>query len=146
MAGARHGGAEAFFERLIPALAETEIKQSVVARHHTERSAHLRSHGVPCREARFGGPLDLITPWVVAAEARRFRPDVVLAWMSRAARIAPRGDWTVAARLGGYYDLKYYRRCDHLIGNTKRLRDHMIAQGWPRERAWYIPNFVDSTR
>jgi glycosyltransferase involved in cell wall biosynthesis len=46
------------------------------------------------------------------------------------------------ARLGGYYDLKYYRRCDHLIGNTRAIVDYAIAKGWPRERITYLPNFV----
>jgi len=144
LAGAPQGGAEAFFERLVPALAEAGIDQKAVLRRHTDRSAHLRARGIDCAEARFGGPLDLITPRIVTREARRFRPDVVLAWMSRAARVAPRGPWTTAARLGGYYDLRYYRRCQHLIGNTKGLRDYFLAKGWPRERAWYIPNFVDT--
>jgi glycosyltransferase involved in cell wall biosynthesis len=48
-------------------------------------------------------------------------------------------------RLGGYYDLKYYRRCDHLIGNTRALVDWAMRRGWPRERAHYLPNFVPDT-
>ena len=45
--------------------------------------------------------------------------------------------------LGGYYDLKYYRHCDHLIGNTADIKRYLIDQGWLKDRAWYIPNFVD---
>jgi glycosyltransferase involved in cell wall biosynthesis len=51
-----------------------------------------------------------------------------------------------AARLGGYYDLKYYRGCDHLIGNTPDLVDDFLRRGWPRERAHYLPNFVTAAR
>ena len=46
------------------------------------------------------------------------------------------------ARLGGYYNLKYYRRCDHLIANTRAIVDYAVANGWPRARIDYLPNFV----
>ncbi len=62
--------------------------------------------------------------------------------MNRAARFAPRGDWVLAGRLGGYYDLKYYRRCDHLVGNTRTLVRWIAAQGWPAARTHYLPNFA----
>ncbi len=62
--------------------------------------------------------------------------------MNRAARLAPRGDWVLAGRLGGYYDLRYYRRCDHLVGNTRGLVRWIVAQGWPASRAHYLPNFA----
>jgi glycosyltransferase involved in cell wall biosynthesis len=48
------------------------------------------------------------------------------------------------ARMGGYYDMKYYRHCDHLVGNTQDIRDYFIRQGWPAERAHYLPNFIDA--
>jgi glycosyltransferase involved in cell wall biosynthesis len=62
--------------------------------------------------------------------------------MSRATRLCPRGDFVHVARLGGYYDLKYYGRCDHLIGNTRAIVDYAVAEGWPRDRIDYLPNFV----
>jgi len=49
-------------------------------------------------------------------------------------------------RLGGYYDLHYYRACDHLIGNTVDIVDYLLRSGWPAARAHYLPNFVDATR
>jgi glycosyltransferase involved in cell wall biosynthesis len=44
--------------------------------------------------------------------------------------------------MGGYYDLKYYRGCDHVVGNTADLRRWIIAEGWPAERAHHLPNFA----
>ena len=32
-------------------------------------------------------------------------------------------------RLGGYYDLKYYRSCDHLIGNTPDIVRYLVEEG-----------------
>ena len=63
--------------------------------------------------------------------------------MNRAASFAPRGEWVLAGRLGGYYDLSYYGRCDHLIGNTRGIVSWIVGQGWPEHRVHYVPNFVD---
>jgi glycosyltransferase involved in cell wall biosynthesis len=63
--------------------------------------------------------------------------------MNRATQLCPRGDFVHVARLGGYYDLRYYRHCDHLIGNTRALTAWLVGQGWPEGRAHYLPNFAD---
>jgi glycosyltransferase involved in cell wall biosynthesis len=63
--------------------------------------------------------------------------------MNRAASFAPRGDWALTGRLGGYYDLSHYDRCDHLIGNTRGIVSWVKGQGWPDDRVHYVPNFVD---
>lgn len=143
MAGAKIGGAEAFFERLCVALANAGTEQHAAFRTHDRRARLLAEAGIPVTELRFGGMLDFLSGRRLNALARSFQPDVALAWMSRGAAYMPPGPFVKAARLGGYYDLKYFRRCDHLIGNTPDLRDYLIKQGWPEERTWYLPNFVD---
>ena len=145
MAGAHHGGAEAFFERLAIALGQAGLDQRVAIRRDPERAARLMAGGVTPLQLAFGGPLDLLTRWRLAAEIRRFRPDVVLSWMTRATQKTPRGRFVHAARLGGYYDLRHYRACDHLIGNTRGIADYVRASRWPAERTHYIPNFVAAT-
>jgi len=143
MAGGEHGGAEAFFVRLAGGFARAGVEQRVVVRRNAARAAALRARGVEPVELRFGGPLDWPTRRALRREAAAFRPDVALAWMSRAARLTPAGDHVLVGRLGGYYDLKYHRRCDHLIGNTRDIVDYLTEAGWPAERAHYLPNFVD---
>ena len=56
--------------------------------------------------------------------------------------MCPKGDFVHAARLGGYYDLKYYAACDHLIGNTQDIVEYLAEHDWPAEKAHYLPNFV----
>lgn len=146
MAGARHGGAEAFFTRLAIALSRAGQEQRVVIRRDEDRAAALRAGGVEPVEFSFGGALDLVTKRRLAREVRTYRPDVVMTWMNRATAKMPRGRFVHVARLGGYYDLKYYRHCDHLVGNTPGIVEHVIAHGWPEERAHYIANFVDTDR
>ncbi|KAF0139991.1 MAG: glycosyltransferase [Rhodospirillaceae bacterium] len=118
MAGAAFGGAEAFFVRLVLALHRAGISQHVIIRSHARRAEGLRAGGLSLTEL----------------------------WMNRATRICPRGSFIHVGRLGGYYDLKYYRSCDHVIGNTQGLVDYVVRQGWPPERAHYLPNFVSETR
>ena len=142
MGGAQHGGAEAFFLRLTLALHRAGQRQLVLVR-HAEHAATLREAGIDIVELPFGGLLDRATKPGFRAAIAGFRPDIVLTWMSRASRLCPDGDFVHVARLGGYYDLKNYRRCDHLIGNTRDLVESFVRQGWPAERAHYLPNFVD---
>jgi glycosyltransferase involved in cell wall biosynthesis len=146
MAGARVGGAEAFFERLVPALARAGVEQRAVIRRHAERAARLEAGGVPVVQAPFRRHLDLTTGRTLAREIAGFRPDLVLSWMSRATAMVPAGAALQVARLGGYYDLKAYRGCDHLIGNTRDIVDYVVARGWPAGRAHYLPNFVEAAR
>lgn len=143
MAGARHGGAEAFYERLTIALQDAGEEVLPVIRHEPARAARLVAAGLAPVTLGFGGVFDMTTGWRLRRALAGFRPDVVVAWMNRAARFAPRGAYTLIGRLGGYYDLKYYRHCDHLVGNTRDLVRWIVEQGWPAERAHHLPNFVD---
>jgi glycosyltransferase involved in cell wall biosynthesis len=143
MSGARRGGAELFFERLVTALHRAGAEQLALVRHR-DRAARLISAGVAVERLPFGGALDLVTRPRFAGIAKRWRPEIVLTWMSRATRLCPRGEFVHVARLGGYYDLSHYRACDHLVGNTRDLVAWFVRQGWPAERTHYLPNFVDA--
>ncbi len=146
MAGAEFGGAEAFFVRLVIALHKAGLDQRVVIRHHPDRAKAFREAGIKPVELAFGGWMDFRTASALRREIRAFRPDVALTWMNRATRMLPQGEFVHVARLGGYYNLKYYRKCRHLIGNTEDIRDYLIGDGWPAERAHYLPNFVTETK
>ena len=145
MAGAPLGGAEAFFMRLALALQRRGVTQHLLLRPDAARRAALQAGGVAFGETAFGGPFDLLSRWRFAREVGRFRPSHVLTWMSRATAACPKGDFVHVARLGGYYDLKYYRGAQHLIGNTEDIVGHLVRQGWPGPRAHYLPNFVDES-
>jgi glycosyltransferase involved in cell wall biosynthesis len=146
MAGARYGGAETFFVRLAGALQRAGESQRVLIRRDPVRAQRLRDAGVTVAELAFGGALDLPSRFAFRREIAHWRPDIVLSWMNRATRLCPRGDFVHVGRLGGYYDLKYYRRCDHLIANTRAILDYAVAAGWPRDKIDYLPNFVPDLR
>ena len=142
MAGAEFGGAEAFFVRLAIALNRTGLEQKVVIRKNPARATLLRHGEVEPIELPFGRRMDFLTMRALKREIKEFKPDVVLTWMNRATSMCPKGDFVHAARLGGYYDLKYYAACDHLIGNTQDIVEYLVEHDWPAEKVHYLPNFV----
>jgi glycosyltransferase involved in cell wall biosynthesis len=143
MAGAARGGAELFFERLCLSLHAAGETVLPVIRANAERAALLRQAGMHPAELRFGTKLDVMTRPRLGRILREFNPRVVVTWMNRANMHAPSGDWVQVGRLGGYYDLRYYRGCRHLVGNTRGIVAWLRKQGWPADRAHYLPNFVD---
>lgn len=147
MAGAVQGGAEAFFERLVLAQHRAGLAVLAVIRREAGRAARLAAGGVTPVQLGFGGPLDLLTAPRLGAALRAFRPQVTVAWMSRAARFSRAasgrgGEWALAGRLGGAYPLRHYAGCDLLAANTRGLCDWIAGQGWPRDRVRQVPNFA----
>ena len=140
MAGAPAGGAELFFERLT--LAQHRAGETIHAIIRTDPDRAARLAELAPLQLAFGGQMDLLTGRRLRTALTAFAPQIAIAWMNRAARFAPRGDWVLAGRLGGYYDLGYYKRCDHLIGNTRALAAWIVKQGWPAARTHYLPNFA----
>ncbi|MCA3324383.1 MAG: glycosyltransferase [Roseomonas sp.] len=143
MAGAPIGGAEAFFERATIALHNAGDIVLPIIRRDAGRAERLRAAGLQPVELAFGGALDFMTRPLVRRALQDFKPDVVMAWMQRAARFTPQGPWVLVGRFGGYYDVKYFRHCDHLVANTHDLVRMITAAPWPPARVHYLPNFVE---
>jgi len=136
------GGAETYFVDLAAALRRAGVAEAVAIRRHAGREAALRAAGVPVKTLGFGGPLDILTRPAIAGYARLQGARLVLAWMNRAARHAPRGPWARIGRLGGYYNLKYYQGFEELVANTEDIAEWIVGQGWPAGRVRCIPNFA----
>lgn len=163
MASKQRGGAETFFARLCVAVARTPHHQTPLHQTPLHQTPHHQTplhqtivvrRGAACRDdLRAGGLAAIEMPFLFNGDPltrgrlkRLFAasaPDVVLSWMSRAASTCPRGRFVHVGRLGGYYHLKYYAGCDHLIANTQDIVDYVVGTGWPRDRVHYLPNFVD---
>ena len=136
------GGAETYFVDLAAALSRAGVRQAAAVRRHPAREAVLRRLGVPVKVLGFGGPLDILTKPAAAGWAKLQGAKIVLAWMNRAARHAPKGPWARIGRLGGYYNLKYYKGFDHLVANTEDIAEWVVGQGWPAGQVTCIPNFA----
>ena len=139
---AGEGGAETYFVDLVRALTDSGVEQTAALRGNPERQSRLAGAGVPTTIQRFGGPIDVFSKPAIKRFAARQETKVAVAWMNRAARHTPKGPWARIGRLGGYYNLKYYKGFDHLVANTEDIADWIVAQGWPAGRVRCIPNFA----
>lgn len=144
MAGAAEGGAEAFFVRLVAALARTGLDQRAAIRANPKRAAALAAANVPAIELPFGGWFDFATKPALRRILATEKPDIAMTWMSRATDMLPRSSAVHVARLGGYYDIKHYAHCDHLVANTRDIAAYLARAGFPESRIHYLPNFVDA--
>lgn len=138
---AGEGGAETYFVDLVTGLARAGVGQAAAIRPNANRQAALAAAGVPVGTFRFGGPIDFLTKPEVAGFARKHDVKLALAWMNRAARHTPAGPVRIG-RLGGYYNLKYYRGFDELVANTEDIAEWIVGQGWPAGKVRHIPNFA----
>lgn len=141
---AKPGGAEMFAYRLLVALNKRkDIDLLAVVRRGSWLEGLLRDAGVKIESVGYGGLLDIRSRKELKQIAARFKPEVIQSWMNRATRFVPKGPWGRVGRLGGFYDLKYYRkRVKNLIGNTQAICDYCIGKGWDAKRVAMISNFI----
>ncbi|MEQ8652216.1 MAG: glycosyltransferase [Kiloniellales bacterium] len=142
MAGREGGGAESFFARLAGGLTRREVEVSAVVRPHPPLLASLAAAGVKPETAPFRARLDLKTRTLMKRKLATEQPDVVLAFMQRAAALTPKGPYRLVGRLGGPYPLGRFRHCDHLIAPAPHLVEAIVEAGWPRDRVSLLPNFL----
>ena len=99
----------------------------------------LRAAGWRSPNSPFGGAVRSRAPGCAsAARSRAWRPHIVLTWMSRATLLCPAGDFVHVARLGGYYDLKYYRALRSFDRQYPRHRRVRRGRGLAARAGRYI--------
>ncbi|WP_010324521.1 glycosyltransferase [Marinobacterium stanieri] len=136
-------GAETYFEKVAAAFAtDPDFEQELIIEEQPSRQRRLDSAGVTYRTLPMG---KISKPLLYNARLKqhvsRFDPGVILTWVNRASRKCPPSNAVVIGRLGGYYDINNYSKCDHLIVNTPDLVRHVTENGWPADRVSMISNF-----
>jgi glycosyltransferase involved in cell wall biosynthesis len=145
LASNKLGGAERFFCRLAKSFADQKLNQTVMLRDNGPyvKTLNQLNHIL----APFTGSLDFSTKKQLNRLIQQQSPNIVMTWMNRASQITSKlyksKHYQHVARLGGYYNLKYYQHCDHFVGNTKDICDYLIKSGITKERVHYISNFAD---
>jgi glycosyltransferase involved in cell wall biosynthesis len=143
MAGAAGGGAETAFAELCAAQAASGNTVYAACR-PSYRNDILRKSGARVVEMPFGGVFDFKTRPALKKLIKTAEPDVIVSWMNRAAKKMPRNPgapWI--ARLGGYYDLKYYKHVDRFVVNAPDIGRWMEDHGVAASRITFIPNFAE---
>ncbi|WP_321531200.1 glycosyltransferase [uncultured Desulfuromonas sp.] len=136
-------GAETYFEKVAVAFAQdAAVEQRLVIEAQPSREQRLQRSGVDFRTLPMGRMTKpLFYHHRLKREVQRFNPDLIVTWVNRASRKCPPTSAVVVGRLGGYYDIANYRKCDHLIVNTPDLMRHVTGHGWPQQRVSMISNF-----
>lgn len=145
LAGGAHGGAETFYTRLMIALHESGIQTHAILRPFDARIEQFKEKNLPYTAATFGGLFDFQTKRIFKEQIKKIDPQIILTFMNRATVKCPRSkndNFVQLARLGGYYNLKYYKKADYLIALTHDIYDYIIQNGWPKEKVHYLPNFA----
>jgi glycosyltransferase involved in cell wall biosynthesis len=131
----KEGGAERFFVNLAKALAERGMEQRFVIRPGRLWREEVAAIG-PIIENHYRriSLSSLVLTWRVRALVRRWRPDVIMSWMSRSSRLMPREPGAVkVTRLGDYpRHLKHMRNTDCIVSNVPGIADHCRNLGWSR--------------
>ena len=145
----KRGGAELFAYRLLTALNSQPLNQAMAARQGGPYVDSLPNN-TPCFPVPFKGFFDLRSKRVLKKIIKQFNPNIVLSYMNRASSVVSQlhtsKNYVHIARLGGYYDLKYYQHCDHFIVNTKDLADYLLKKGVNHQRIHTIYNFVNQKK
>ncbi len=147
MAGADRGGAETAFVDMCLALREAGVEQRIVTRANDLRVPQLREAGLQVDCLPFGGYPDIYTPYKIGKLIRSWQPEIVQTWMARASWKVPRlrnARHLTVSRLGGYYNLKYFKSTDYFTTITPDIRDYLIKEGVAPERVLHINNFAET--
>jgi glycosyltransferase involved in cell wall biosynthesis len=143
VAGGATGGAETFSRDAILALAELGVEQRVVCRPHPIACAHYAAAGIPIVPMTFSR-LERLAGGAarVRRQAEEFHPDLVHAWMGRAASFIPRRmSSPVTGWFGGYYDLRFFRTVDFCIAITTDLVNYLAKNGIAADRIHEVHTF-----
>ena len=149
MAGAERGGAETAFVDMCLALRDAGISQRIVTRANDLRVPQLREAGLQVDCLPFGGYPDIYTPYKIGRLIRAWKPQIVQTWMSRASWKVPRlknAHHLSVSRLGGYYDLKYFKSTDYFTAITPDIRDYLIKEGVASDKVVHINNFAETEK
>ncbi len=137
------GGAENWFFRFTSALGEKGVETYRGVRKGSDLEGVI--DGVKSFTLPFFTVWDPISKFSISNLIKRLKPQIVQTYMSRATRLThvDPGKYVHIARLGGYYSLKAFRHAHVWIGNTKGICDYLIKNGFPKEKVFYLTNFVD---
>ena len=149
MAGAPTGGAETAFIDTCIALFESGAEIEVATRYNP-RNDTLIDRGIKVHELAFGGFTDFQTKRYLKRIIAGFKPQIVQTWMSRAAAktpISPKPKtYLNVARLGGYYDIKYFKSADYFITITPDIKNHLMKNGVAENRIRHINNLAETEK
>ena len=150
ISGSKYGGAELFFERLALSFERCDtIEQKIIIRNNRNRSKKFIDGINEIEKINFFHKLNPFCTFKIEKIIREYKPNILLSWMNRASSVSPNikiNNEITVGRVGGYYKIKNYTKCDYLITNTSDLKKYVISKGWDTNKVEFIPNFVSQNK
>ena len=150
ISGSKYGDAELFFERLALSFERCDkIEQKIIIRNNRNRSKKFIEEIKEIEKINFFHKLNPFCTFKIEKIIREYKPNILLSWMNRASSVIPNikiNNEITVGRLGGYYKIKNYTKCDYLITNTSDLKKYVISKGWDKNKVEFIPNFVSQNK
>lgn len=143
MAGRHSGGAETYSTDVMLSLHAKGVEQVVVMPRQALRFAEMEKAGLRLAPGVLNTPFRFLQKWRLARLVKREKPDLIHAWMRRAASLVPATSKPVIGWFGGYYDPQHFKRCTHFVGVTRDIVAHMVRHDVPPDCAFFIPTFPD---
>lgn len=140
----KEGGAERFFVKLAQALDRRGVQQRFIIRPGRSWEGQIAPLGPVIRNNLSAlSPLTLLAHVQADRWVREWRPDAVMAWMPRAARLVHKWPGVVKlSRMGDFpANLKHFGNCDVLVGNVPGIAQTCRDLGWTKPTLT-IPNFT----
>lgn len=144
MAGKDNGGAETYSTDVMLSLHQAGFDQCVIMQEGALRTPELTAAGLRMETAALRSPFHFWRRRKIARVIAREQPDIIHCWMRRAATLTSGLDIHAQALIGWFGDyekLRYFRHCTHLVGVTQDIVAHMHKNGFPADKATYIPTF-----
>lgn len=140
----KEGGAERFFVKLAQALDRRGVEQRFIIRPNRSWEAGIAPLGPVIRNNfRVTSLLTPLLHWQADRWVKAWRPDAVMSWMPRAARLVHKWPGVVKLnRMGDFpQNLKHFENCDLLVGNVPGIARTCRELGWTKP-AITISNFT----
>lgn len=131
----KEGGAERFFVNLAAEFAAAGQEQRFIIRPGRSWQDAVTALGPAIfHNFRRVSLSSLLLRYRVGRLVADWQPDVIMAWMPRAARLIPAYDGAVKlTRLGDFpRHLSHFTNCDVLVGNVPGIGRHCVDLGWDR--------------
>ena len=142
IAGAPQGGAETYFTDALRGLSRKGVEQFAITRPHKAFVDALDGANVGREHLPFSNLSKFWQKRKIAKIIEREQPDIVHAWMARAASFVPKDTKPPALGwFGGPYALKYYKNCDAYMGVTRGLRDYLQKETGRSENVFCVHTF-----
>jgi glycosyltransferase involved in cell wall biosynthesis len=138
------GGTVQQFERLVAGLQRAGAGQKVLLGASSDRFAALKALAVDTVAVDVPGRFAFLDRRKIAAELKRYTPDVVVSWSAKLSPLVDRGGYVHLGRAPKEFEAPAFATCDVLLASSQTRAEAAIAAGWAAEKVHVLPPLPSS--